>query len=1166
MVQYRFRVENFGDRIDPYFFNLAMIIPVSESVFKFSFVPYAAYPSVLILDFLLGRKLPLSGDIISLMENYFGDVLKDSRDFVIVGIPVVGNRLEETGYASVDVVHGNRDREKSKSYIDEIAEQGLRWYVKDLKYYNDLKQLHRQNKRFLNISSNVLGLRENNFPIFLSKFIFGLRGFEWEGFVEAVLKSSGRRKIFDFIVSGGSLNAFRNMYSDATVENDLLNFYHIFERVGFNDYLIYSSLRLIARFLYKEHLNITSARDIEKGYLYWEEILSAVKNLLKYAYLENSLNCGFLKPRQYPLFILSDEIETSKILDRFTTLGSLIDLDRDIEKGEVHLIRNLIYSLKQLDRDSVIYDELGEAVKNIYRILFKDSLIQDTIRDISISSFKSEDLGFGLRDVKEELKVFDILSGYRDFISEGFINKIQLQSKRFYEKGLYLPEGFWLGYRDVKGLNVLNKFYGGLRGTYWMQILRGVSGKLPSRSLVISKIYSPGGRKKEKDGILAEFAEGTRGSGLYLNTVFGFSAFRDSKRDALLLKGDFAWRNIFKKLFINVPWEIFYGADIITQILYGFIDDSMIFGQLGVVDAGVIKDAVFGELSEIIAKVIKDMLFAYEKELVSEVYDIQFLGKVFERLALLEEAGVLSRKEELNGLLVFNQDLAERDIVLSEVEGQQVAGDILFRPADLKIENPLGYIRASFADLVGEDVVGGERETSEGEISVSSEGSISLKGEYDDDIQGSVERFGIVGEEKLGKKDFFGEYMEEFANGMVPDRQGVYDEDKFIGKRFDAKGDYKDVDFEGGSQKREFISGDSVLGNGDIRRGLYDANAVSAERGKPLGSELLPSFEGSKEERKASLTDSIFKGSLKDKLALLSTAFIFSESEEQEAVCLNELLSLLPEKYGKVLAEKYFSIKDTTRLGFELVDMEFSTGGECFGEQLSDVVSFKEAEGVVVEEEIAYKETEGVIAEDEKIAQGLIYDYTNSVLEEDINPEFWSGGFGIPEDYDPKDPFNVYYPWSEEKDTYRLLSDNWFVNGEIEVNRNLEVIRTISSSPSSSKVIYQGDTEREYILQFEFMVDGFNDKAVGVIFNYEDENNYFKFVIHGGDKDGSLGMQAPMQLYKVKDGQQIEYGSPMNPFPWVKGKLHNVVISVLDGRIKIKVDGRLQYDFVDWGG
>jgi hypothetical protein len=37
----------------------------------------------------------------------------------------------------------------------------------------------------------------------------------------------------------------------------------------------------------------------------------------------------------------------------------------------------------------------------------------------------------------------------------------------------------------------------------------------------------------------------------------------------------------------------------------------------------------------------------------------------------------------------------------------------------------------------------------------------------------------------------------------------------------------------------------------------------------------------------------------------------------------------------------------------------------------------------------------------------------------------------------------------------------------------------------------------------------------------------------------------------------------MNPFNWVKGAWYRVEVSVLDSRIKIKVNGRLQYDLVD---
>ncbi|OKP89547.1 hypothetical protein A3844_06080 [Paenibacillus helianthi] len=204
-----------------------------------------------------------------------------------------------------------------------------------------------------------------------------------------------------------------------------------------------------------------------------------------------------------------------------------------------------------------------------------------------------------------------------------------------------------------------------------------------------------------------------------------------------------------------------------------------------------------------------------------------------------------------------------------------------------------------------------------------------------------------------------------------------------------------------------------------------------------------------------------------------------------------------------------------------------------------------------------------------EMGQGLSFDYRDDIIEDGMNPEDWEGGFGVPEDYDPHNPFNDYYPWTEERDQLMLGQDDWIrMDNEHQENwrrdKDLGEFYCVNGNPGVTG-FYRNDFKHgDYVFEVSFKVnEATGDDGAGILFRYTDPQNYYMFMIHGGDSGGTLGMLRSMQLFRIRGGKTEMLGSPMNAFSWVQGKWYQLQVSVISNRIKLLVNGRLQYDFTD---
>lgn len=189
--------------------------------------------------------------------------------------------------------------------------------------------------------------------------------------------------------------------------------------------------------------------------------------------------------------------------------------------------------------------------------------------------------------------------------------------------------------------------------------------------------------------------------------------------------------------------------------------------------------------------------------------------------------------------------------------------------------------------------------------------------------------------------------------------------------------------------------------------------------------------------------------------------------------------------------------------------------------------------------------------EEQVASQGLMYDYSD-ILKEGMEVEHWEVGYAIPEDYDPLDPFNPYYPWAEERNKHSIVQEEEWeeIQGEWELDKgNAAIIAKEGGGLLTTKQAY-GDFKFKFRTQLGYMPDC----RTGFIFRYDDINNYYKFTLSSGNN--------PIDLIQVIDGRERRIASPIAPFFMDGGSWHTVDISLVEDRLVIYVDGRLQYDLV----
>lgn len=198
-----------------------------------------------------------------------------------------------------------------------------------------------------------------------------------------------------------------------------------------------------------------------------------------------------------------------------------------------------------------------------------------------------------------------------------------------------------------------------------------------------------------------------------------------------------------------------------------------------------------------------------------------------------------------------------------------------------------------------------------------------------------------------------------------------------------------------------------------------------------------------------------------------------------------------------------------------------------------------------------FEKCKDAIVSEQISGKGLLYDYSD-IIEDGMDVEEWDTGYAIPEDYDPQDPFNPYYPWAEERNNYSIVQEEEWeeTQGNWEFDNGNAVIGAREGGGMLITKIPYGDFKFKFKTQVGYMPEC----RTGFIFRYDDVANYYKVTISSGNN--------PIELIQVINGRARKVASPIAPFYLDGGSWHELDISLINDRLTIYLDGRLQYDLI----
>ena len=314
------------------------------------------------------------------------------------------------------------------------------------------------------------------------------------------------------------------------------------------------------------------------------------------------------------------------------------------------------------------------------------------------------------------------------------------------------------------------------------------------------------------------------------------------------------------------------------------------------------------------------------------------------------------------------------------------------------------------------------------------------------------------------------------------------------------------------------------------------------------------------------MKDEILADLVKNRESLIQFS-ITSEKEDREGILeLPDLVSDYGDKVAKLLLDFMFGSEENRQGKLEEIYEVAETALREGLTALSDynkIIAFldKKREGLILDGDALAKKVQelkqGIINSTEKVASGIIYDYSN--FDFSNNPELYKGGYGVPEYYESDNPFNLYYPWNEQLD---VQESSWvkFGGGDWEIDSGGEKLICQTSGNDISGYINNSFDKENYRIKLKFKVADPVDKGVGLFIKYFDSEHHIRFTINGGDTTNALQMSDYMELVQVVNGIETKLSPPMQPFYWDKDLWYSLECVVIENRIKIFVNSVLQFD------
>jgi len=1157
-----------------------VISSVNNVKYNVTYVPYSQYTSILMLDFMLGRT-EKSSEIQDLLissirkdlEMYEEELLlistrnkvHDSEIDENKNMGIVPKRTGELTEGSIKsskvfsqgtLVNENIKayRESSLGVVDGESEGAHRVDTgKELQVIRNVSLSRNFVKQLESVDPNLVFFRENESGLVLDyKMGEGVRNSTGNLVVSKQEKQGVRPNIFqgvsenlfskalrDYIKQGdvgprilesiraqqkgkahissslgNSIRANRKGYMSVLTDfrkafRPYEHLMHVLNRLG-------TSTRLMNKGFGTISYNMSGFRSESKGKAFITKGSSAVRSESKSKmYLSDYLTKQFwgkMKARQYPT-VLQMLLDGRKNYNGKFYISKVLNSIRNVDKGKLDLAYEL-GSIRNIDKGKLnleygyIMDRLNfkgsVSLNDIISAINLKFYVRNEIRYMTIyySLFTSDRLNEKSVLVHETPSTAErlVLKNMSVLQEEG-------QFKRHSESQLYLPGYLVEGERENShGLYLPSYLVGGERES--------------SHGLDIAELNLFDHLKIPKylDVVQELQSERVTETGLYIPYESKWGD-KHSVRDLIVINDKTGERasSLTKELLIDYMVSATrnnkrFNMELLTEYLLGTWHRSyMDFTQH---DGMLMDDSLLGDMVKDFFEIIDVLEGAYRyRDLEGYQLEEHIEGIKSRISSMVDNDFIVSTKvDERDGILLFNEveGVKEKRKAIKVEEQPQAYEDL--RPVNFDdIENPYGFVESKHAVGSLEEILG-NRAKAYGEIN---DARMSLGGR--DDIHGNINDPDV----KLGGRD---------------DIHGIVNEpDAKLGGRDDIHGNINDPDVKLGG--RDDIHGQvndptPIIGNTPERYG------VTIKDEETIGESV--NKDGYIAE------ENFLLKSNSEKVTDLLTDYLFATDDDHRATVIDELLPFIREKYSNFLIDEYMALADKGK-----------------------------NEGLVVPENITAEQFKNALletlpeAEDDLEAQSFMYDYQNDLLNYGMDIEDWDDniGFHIPKGYDPHDPYNAYHPWNNDYNTAELTQlfdwiefreGNWDIDREKGTFESLDDVEVINGLYKNSFVA------DEYTFEFDVKVHDSNlDHAVGVTFKYVDEDNFYYFLMSGGDQDGSLRMNDTMQLFRMVDGVEYRMSSPMAPFKWELGNWYTLRVEVRNARTKVWVDGQLQYDFID---
>ncbi|MGM7682857.1 hypothetical protein ACSVDA_11955 [Cytobacillus sp. Hm23] len=405
---------------------------------------------------------------------------------------------------------------------------------------------------------------------------------------------------------------------------------------------------------------------------------------------------------------------------------------------------------------------------------------------------------------------------------------------------------------------------------------------------------------------------------------------------------------------------------------------------------------------------------------------------------------------------------------------------------------------------------------------------------------------------------------------------------------------------------------EDILGFNSRKSGVHVETFLTASVSSKTGSVEINVYSGSDSEKESTVFTSFnsgkadstrgyidFSGGLEgNNRSILSTVMTSMDKayrpDNNDALFLTDLDAGKPltERYGivdspteetgeklkwvSILTNLLFTAEESTALGYVEYLQQSGVIQERHYSLLNGLVGdIVERKGAVFGDNDVtggFEERKSTLVDSLEHGKGLLYKYDDyPLLQQGMEIEDWEIdlGFGVPEKYDPYDPYNSFYPWTS--DFYSSLElaqlEDWtsFGGADWSFDKRQAQFRINDNHETPNGYILDNYDSTDYVFSIDFQVDPeeSDDEGIGVVFKYVDDKNHYKFVIAGGPNNTMNMGSNYMQLFKVENGIERPLGTALAPHKWEKDEWYNIRVSYIDKQIKIWVNERLQYDMYD---